>query len=219
MNVSHWLIGLSLLLSNVEVDSPIYVRPNQFRVITAKTQGEMVKFFTVDQIAIFPSGQLIDKKSTVIFATKEGKYRLFAYSSVNNIPTDPIEIIVIVGEAPGPGPNPPDPEPEPLSPLASQLKPYVSDPLDELISFWKTASEYAQRKEFTTFGQLDKAVREISSKIKGNTALRQEIGKILQKRLPLSASTMLDEYRPSVISAYLEISQALLELKNAAVRR
>lgn len=213
MVVSHWLMCLSLLLSSVEVDSPIYVRPNQFHTITVKTQGEMVKFFTVDQIAVFPSDQLVNKKSTVIFCTQEGRYRLFAYSAINNQPTDPVEIIVICGKDPGPGPGPE------LSDLAKQFKPYVTDPLDPLIDFWKTAAQYSQRTEFKTFGQLDKAVREIASNIKGNTGLRQEIGKVLQKKLPLPATTVLDTYRPQVLTAYTEIHEALTELKNAAVRR
>ena len=73
-----------------------------FLPITATTKGEVVQFVALDQgLSIFPANLLADKKTTVVVASKAGRYRVLAYTSIENKPSLPAIITVVVG-------NPPD---------------------------------------------------------------------------------------------------------------
>ena len=70
-----------------------------FVPITAQTKGDVVKFVALDPgLSVFPANLLSDKKTTVVVATKNGSYRILAYTSINNIPTDPAFTTVIIGD-------------------------------------------------------------------------------------------------------------------------
>ena len=73
-----------------------------FLPITATTKGEVVQFVALDQgLSIFPANLLVDKKTTVVVASKAGRYRVLAYTSIENKPSLPAIMTVVVG-------NPPD---------------------------------------------------------------------------------------------------------------
>lgn len=84
--------------------------------IDATTSGKLVRWLAIDRgLNVFPSELLRDSKSTVVTATSAGNYRLLAWTSVNDVPSDVAICLVKVGTGPdpGPGPVPPDPGPTP----------------------------------------------------------------------------------------------------------
>lgn len=100
----------SLKLSG-EVGQPIAIR--------TKTTGKFTEFRPIDKgLYLFPSDLLVDKKATVVSASKVGTYRVLAYSGNADGPGPAVEIVVTIGTPmPGPTPGPtPDPTPDPPPP-------------------------------------------------------------------------------------------------------
>ncbi|HEY1191067.1 MAG TPA: hypothetical protein VGE74_25765 [Gemmata sp.] len=103
------------------VDVPAEVKGDvgAFVTVRGKTDGAVVRFHPLDAgLNVFPSDLLTDRKATVVSAAKPGRYRLLAYSSVKDDPTEPAIVTVVIGGAPAPGPTPPGPQPEPSPPDA-----------------------------------------------------------------------------------------------------
>ena len=99
-----------------------------FVPITAVTPGEVVKFVALDPgLSVFPSNLLSDKKSTVVVAVKEGRYRILAYTSINNQPSNPAFTTLIVGDVGPTPPTPPSP-PNPPMPPSPPTPPQPDDP-------------------------------------------------------------------------------------------
>ncbi len=150
-----------------------------FIPVTAQTKGEVVRFVALDPgLNVFPANLLSDKKSTVVVATKSGKYRLLAYSSVNNVPTSPAFTTVVVGDVPGPGPNPvpppgpgpnPGPSPGPDN-FADSLKGIYgglqesdkADSVKKLTRVYELAVLECDNPQYKNLGQLYSTVRSLS---------------------------------------------------------
>lgn len=118
-----WALALCALAAPpVEVPGEVKGDVGAFVAIRATTAGKVVKFVPLDPgLNVFPADLLADKKATVVSASKPGKYRVLAYSSVKDDPTEPVVVTVVIGDGappvppkPEPGPNPqPDPAPVP----------------------------------------------------------------------------------------------------------
>jgi hypothetical protein len=147
-----------------------------FIPITAQTKGEIVRFVTLDPgLNVFPSNLLSDKKTTVVVATQNGKYRILAYTSINNIPTEPAFTTVIVGDV---NPTPPNPEPKPPTPpdpskpdqLADSLKgmfgglqePDKADSVKKLAQVYQLAAIECDNPKHQNLGQLYSVIRSLS---------------------------------------------------------
>jgi hypothetical protein len=116
------IVGL-LFFQDLKLPSEIKGQPNQFVTILAETAGEVVRFVAIDPgLSVFPAELLSNKKATVVTGPT-GKYRILAYTSVGNKPTDPVITTVVIGDpvAPVP-PAPPQPGPNYLSKLNSTLE-------------------------------------------------------------------------------------------------
>lgn len=75
----------------------------QFLVITPETKGAEVKFVALSEGLTFLDPNLLkDKKTLVLTATKNGTYRILAYTSVENKLSDPVFTNVVVGDNPRP---------------------------------------------------------------------------------------------------------------------
>ena len=103
----------------VELPSEVKGEVGAFVTLRGKTDGAVVKFVPLDAgLAVFPADLLADKKATVVSASKAGRYRVLAYSSVKGDPTEPAVVTVVIGGAepddviPPPKPKPPEPKPE-----------------------------------------------------------------------------------------------------------
>lgn len=101
----------------VEVPKEVAGEVGAFVTVRAKTDGKVVRFVPLDAgLNTFPSDLLADKKATVVTASAPGRYRLLAYSSVKDDPTEPAVVVVVIGGA-APVPDPkPKPDPKPVDP-------------------------------------------------------------------------------------------------------
>jgi len=106
------ILSLILLCGQLTVPPEIKGPVSGFIPVTAVTEGKAVKYVPLDPgLQVFPPGLLVNPKSTVVVAGKSGRYRLLCYSSVGDIPTDPVITTIVVGDqSPVPPPTPPDNE-------------------------------------------------------------------------------------------------------------
>jgi hypothetical protein len=106
------ILSLILLCGQLTVSPEIKGPVSGFIPVTAVTEGKAVKYVPLDAgLQVFPPGLLVNPKSTVVVAAKSGRYRLLCYSSVGDIPTDPVITTIVVGDqSPVPPPTPPDNE-------------------------------------------------------------------------------------------------------------
>lgn len=132
------IVALAMAVS-VTADPPTLKLPAEVRgepgdpiAITAETTGKLVRWVPVDRaLKLFPAGLLCDKKATVVWANKPGRYRLLAYTALGDEPSEPaIVTIVIEGAAPPIPPEPPAPGP---SPPPGPTPPGPVDPLTKKI--------------------------------------------------------------------------------------
>ena len=102
--IKSFFVTCLLVFGQPDISLPDTARTDVgvFLPITATTKGEVVQFVALDQgLSIFPANLLADKKTTVVVASKAGRYRVLAYTSIENKPSLPAIITVVVG-------NPPD---------------------------------------------------------------------------------------------------------------
>lgn len=114
------MIWISILaLAQVTLPTEIRGEPGSFVPVRAETQGELVRFVALDSgLQVFPGGLLADKKATVVIAPRSGRYRLLAYSAISGVPTEPVVVLVVIGDG---SPTPPAP-PMPPMPEADKLR-------------------------------------------------------------------------------------------------
>jgi hypothetical protein len=210
---------ISALLAFSQVSGgPDILLPDQVKAqvgtfvpITAQTKGEVVKFVALDPgLSVFPANLLSDKKTTVVVATQNGRYRILAYTSINNIPTEPAFTTVIVGDVnpippnPGPGPNPTPPNPNVPDELADNIKGIFgglqesdkTDSAKKLAQVYELAVLEADNPKYSSLGQLYSAVRAISfQNIKADklNPIREVIANELDKVLGTDPNIKLDD--------------------------
>lgn len=93
--------------------------PGQFIVVTAETEGKVVRWVPLDTgLSMIPVGLLKDSKTAVLMAPK-GRYRLLAFTAAGDEPSEPAVTVIVVDGAP---PKPPDETP-PTQPPVETPKP------------------------------------------------------------------------------------------------
>ena len=182
------LLSLTLLFSQAPkpellLPDTIPAQVGVFVPITAVTAGETVRFVALDPgLSVFPSNLLSDKKSTVVVAIKEGRYRILAYTSINNQPSNPAFTTLVVGDVgplpPNPNPNPPGPmppnpgpkPPQPDDPFLNSLKSVYgglqesdkAESVKRLQQVYVFAAAEADNTKYTNLGQLYSSVRSMA---------------------------------------------------------
>ena len=129
----------------------------------------------------FPSNLLTDRKTTVVVASKAGKYRVLAYTAIDNKPSSPAITTLIVGN-PGPDPLPPTPpgpmppNPVPPTPPDQQFNEAVqsmfgglqeqdkSASVKKLINIYSFALKEVDNPNYKTQGDLFAAVKTFSNR-------------------------------------------------------
>lgn len=100
--------------------------PGEFIAVRPDTNGGVVEWVTLDKgLSVFPGDMLRDPTTTVVTSRSNGTYRLLGYTAVNDTPSKPaiVKIIVGTGENPAPGPGPgPNPPPVDGFGLAEKVK-------------------------------------------------------------------------------------------------
>jgi hypothetical protein len=166
---------VSLLGQDLKLPAEVRGQPNQFVTIVGETKGEIIKFIAVDPgLSIFPAELLATRKATVVTGPA-GRYRVFCYTSIDNKPSDPAIVMVVIGDGagpiPGPNPIPPPRPPEPdlsndplfvdLQSIAGGLQePDQKKNLALLASVYEKASKIPSA---ATIGSLYAEVKKISN--------------------------------------------------------
>lgn len=105
-----------------------------FISVNAQTDGDTVKWLALDPgLNVFPAELLRSTKSTVVSASKAGRYRLICWTAKGDVPSDAAHTVIIVG-TPGPDPGP-DPDPDPPDPP----DPPTPDGLAAKVKQWHSA--------------------------------------------------------------------------------
>ncbi len=179
------LVITTLLFAQQDITLPDSIKgePGVFIPITAVTKGEIVQFVPLDSgLSVFPPNLLTDKKTTVVVAAKSGRYRVLAYTSINNLPSSPAITTLVVGvpddkppEPKPPEPKPPEPkppEPKPDPEFADALKSIYgglqeedkAESLKKLLLIYEYALKEVDNKTYNTSGSLFSAIRMFSAK-------------------------------------------------------
>jgi len=156
-------------------------QPGKFIAIKAETMGKQVRWRAVDPgleiLDDLPS--LKERKEIRCIACKPGRYRVEAYTSINDEPTPIVVCTVVIGEAPGPNPpkpNPPNPNPPNPSPPTDQLVAKLASALTTdggatpvnraqliaLIGLYEAAADHAAKPGITTVGMLLDDIRKVA---------------------------------------------------------
>lgn len=109
------LFVATLLAFSQNISMPAEIRGDvgAFIPVRAKTDGKVVRYVPLDPgLNVFPSSLLSDQTATVVSSARPGRYRLLAYTSIADVPSDPAIGTVVVGDPVGPI-IPPDPDPVP----------------------------------------------------------------------------------------------------------
>lgn len=219
-------------------DLPTIKLPNEIKgsvgepvVIKSETNGRVVKWFTLDKnVKIFPSELLKDSKIAVAIAIAPGKYRVVAYTALNDTPSEVALANLIIAGNPGPDPDP-DPEPNPPDPPPNPPDPWVKlfqaalDKEDSaskakiktLATIYKNAKKIVNQEDLKTVFQVRGAISsEISEKV-GTDHLKQvrrAIATELNKLLPTDPNQVLNaDTRLSLTRAFDRVGLALAALK------
>jgi hypothetical protein len=92
-------ILLLALCQDLKLPEKIEVQPGVMTRVVSETKGTSVKFVSLDkELQIADSTWLSDPKSTILVATKVGKYKLLAYTAFESKPSNPVFMEINVGE-------------------------------------------------------------------------------------------------------------------------
>lgn len=130
---NSFLLTCALCFGQPDISLPTVAKTEVgvFLPITATTKGEIVQFVALDPgLSIFPANLLTDKRTTVVVAAKSGRYRILAYTSIENKPSLPAITTVVVGDPPPdnndnnnkPDPDKPKPDPDKPKPNPDDTK-------------------------------------------------------------------------------------------------
>jgi hypothetical protein len=107
-----------LQAQTLELPAEVKGQVGQFLRVPAKTDGSMVQWYSLDPgLNVFPVDLLKDSKTAVIVGTKEGRFRLMAYTALKDTPSLPAVCVIVIGDSPDPGPTPVPPGPTPPPPI------------------------------------------------------------------------------------------------------
>ena len=103
------MLAALLALGQLVVPAEVRGEVAEFVTVIATTEGKVVRYVALDQgLQVFPSSLLANQRATVVTSAKPGRYRLLAYTSVADIPTEPVITTVIIGGSTPPVPPPID---------------------------------------------------------------------------------------------------------------
>jgi len=227
--LAAWILSAASLFAGPSLVLPKEVKgePGAFLRIAAETPGKVVKWRVVDGgLNLFPVDLLRDSKVAVVVALKPGRYRLQAVTALADEPSDIVETVVVVGNAPPPGPDPvppgPDPTPpDPADPLAKALQTlYVAtaDPdkakhVKALASIYRQGAEFISTGDIATAGDLFGRLSTVSASLLPRVAiqsLRDEIANELKKTLPANPATALTaEHRATAKKLFIRLASIL----------
>lgn len=188
-------------------------QPGKFITIKAATMGKQVRWRAVDPgleiLDDLPS--LKESKEIRCIACKPGRYRVEAYTSINDEPTPIVVCTVVVGNAPPgpnppPNPNPPNPNPPnpPIDPMVAKFSaalaadggttPVNRAQLIALIGLYEAAADHAAKPGITTVGMLLEDIRKVAYGEGGQSGLiRPDVLVGVRKAISAEVATVLGD--------------------------
>lgn len=94
------IILLALLCGqDLKLEKVYQATPNQYVIITPETKGQIIKYVPLNPgLTILDQSLLKDSKTLVAFSPKAGEYKLLAYTSIDNKPSDPVFTTIIISD-------------------------------------------------------------------------------------------------------------------------
>ena len=203
-----------LMFADPAINLPSEIRgaPGSFIAVQAQTEGKMVKFYAIDTgLNVFPANLLSDPKATVVTSITPGRYRLLAYTSISDIPSDPVVVTIIIG-------TPPEPAEDPLLRALQAIYGATQDPQKALkkaalVSTYRQASSVAGNPSVVTIGQFYSAMKTISGKVLAADDLlpiRERLAQEFLETLPSGPDDALDsELRKKIVNLYERLANIL----------
>jgi hypothetical protein len=154
------MLAALLALGQLVVPAEVRGEVAEFVTVIASTEGKVVRYVALDQgLQVFPSSLLANQRATVVTSARPGRYRLLAYTSVADIPTEPVITTVIIGGSTPPVPPPIDTLAEALGGIygGSQEKDKAAT-LARLLTLYRAAPATIRSPTITTTEQLYSAL-------------------------------------------------------------
>ena len=82
--------------------SEYVAKPNEYVVVTPESGTGIVKYVPLSDGLNVLDSKLLKNPSSLVAIGKVGKYKVLAYTAVNNVPSDPIYFNIIIGDQPKP---------------------------------------------------------------------------------------------------------------------
>ena len=154
------MLAALLALGQLVVPAEVRGEVAEFVTVIASTEGKVVRYVALDAgLQVFPSSLLANQRATVVTSAKPGRYRLLAYTSVADVPTEPVITTVIIGSSTPPVPPPIDTLAEALGGIygGSQERDKAAT-LAKLLTLYRAAPATIRSPTITTTEQLYSAL-------------------------------------------------------------
>lgn len=154
------MLAALLALGQLVVPAEVRGEVAEFVTVIASTEGKVVRYVALDQgLQVFPSSLLANQRATVVTSARPGRYRLLAYTSVADVPTEPVITTVIIGSSTPPVPPPIDTLAEALGGIygGSQERDKATT-LARLLTLYRAAPATIRSPTITTTEQLYSAL-------------------------------------------------------------
>jgi hypothetical protein len=150
------MLAALLALGQLVVPAEVRGEVAEFVTVIGTTEGKVVRYVALDAgLQVFPSSLLANQRATVVTSARPGRYRLLAYTSVADIPTEPVITTVIIGSSTPPVPPPIDTLADALGGIygGSQEKDKAAT-LARLLTLYRSAPATIRSPTITTTEQL-----------------------------------------------------------------
>jgi hypothetical protein len=154
------MLAALLVLGQLVVPAEVRGEVAEFVTVIATTEGKVVRYVALDQgLQVFPSSLLANQRATVVTSARPGRYRLLAYTSVADVPTEPVITTVIIGSSTPPVPPPIDTLADALGGIygGSQERDKAAT-LAKLLTLYRAAPATIRSPTITTTEQLYSAM-------------------------------------------------------------
>jgi len=154
------MLAALLVIGQLVVPAEVRGEVAEFVTVIATTEGKVVRYVALDQgLQVFPSSLLANQRATVVTSAKPGRYRLLAYTSVADVPTEPVITTVIIGSSTPPIPPPIDTLADALGGIygGSQERDKAAT-LARLLTLYRAAPATIRSPTITTTEQLYSAM-------------------------------------------------------------
>jgi len=154
------MLAALLVIGQLVVPAEVRGEVAEFVTVIASTEGKVVRYVALDAgLQVFPSSLLANQRATVVTSARPGRYRLLAYTSVADVPTEPVITTVIIGVSTPPVPPPIDTLADALAGIygGSQEKDKAAT-LARLLTLYRAAPATIRSPTITTTEQLYSAM-------------------------------------------------------------